>query len=156
MASSGWIQALKGQALESLEVLCRTVNAAPCNQDAAEGLALLALRCHRLRLHRLLKWPLLQPPGILSAFELVPALGLRNPFAPVPRLQPGPLEAVRFHFRAIIAAHRRILLSAVYFFPLRQSHYDYVAERFLKSVPKNAASDPDEFPSHVFCPPGSD
>jgi hypothetical protein len=39
---------------------------------------------------------------------------------------------------------------------LRQSHYDYVAERFLKSVPKNAASDPDEFPSHVFCPPGSD
>src|ERR1700738_2740739 len=46
------------------EVVCRTVNAAQSCHGSAEGLTLLALRCHRLCVHRLLKGPLLQSPGI--------------------------------------------------------------------------------------------
>jgi hypothetical protein len=75
-----------------------------------EGLTLLALGCHRLCVHRLLKWPLLESPGILSACKLVPALRLRNPFTSIQRLQPRPLKAVHFHCRAIIVTHRWILV----------------------------------------------
>jgi hypothetical protein len=66
----------------------------------------IGLRCQWDCLHRLLKRLLLQSPGVLSARQFVPPFGLGNPFSPVSGLKPRPLQAMLFHSRAMIIAHK--------------------------------------------------
>jgi hypothetical protein len=64
----------------------------------------------------------------------VPPLGLSNPFSPIPGLKPRPLQAVLFHSRAMIVAHRLSSVIHTLFALLRQSHHDYATEPFLDFV----------------------
>jgi hypothetical protein len=67
----------------------------------------------------------------------VPALGLSNPFSPISGLKPRPLQAMQFHYRAIILAHKLSPLCTTLFLLLRQSHYDYATELFLDLLVKD-------------------
>jgi hypothetical protein len=53
-------------------------------------------------MRRLLEGLLLMTPRDLSAREFVPPLRLRNPFSSVEMVQSRPLQALQFHYRAIV------------------------------------------------------
>jgi hypothetical protein len=81
-----------------------------------------------------LKRVLLESPGVLRACKLVPPLGLSNPFSPISGLKPRPLQAMLFHSRAMIVAHRLFSVIHTLFALLRQSHHDYATEPFLDFI----------------------
>jgi hypothetical protein len=78
-------------------------------------------------------------PGVVSACEFVPPLGLCNPFSPVSGFKPRPLQAMKFHDRAVILAHKLSSLFTTLFVLLRQSHYDYATELSLDLLVKELA-----------------
>src|ERR1700681_1748642 len=94
----------------------------------------IGLRCHWARLHRLLKRHLLESPGVLSACQFVPPLGLSNPLSPISGFKPRPLQAMLFHSRAMIVTHRLSSVIHTLFLLLRQSHHDYATDPFLDFV----------------------
>ena len=101
----------------------------------------IGLRRHWACLHRLLKRLLLESPGVLSASEFVPPLGLRNPFSPISGFRPRPLQAIQFHSRALIVTHKLSSLGHNLFLLLRQSHYDYATELSLDLLVSGPALD---------------